>query len=127
MAESTRKPVPSKKQMRSNWSGAMARANGGAREDKAVDKMVSSPAQPPTDQERGTTDRQLKTRHYNRAGSGPGLANPREAAEKARPIVVKKSSGADVKTYQKHVLFAIVTAFVLQLIANGKSLPQVGK
>ena len=30
---------------------------------------------------------------------------------------------AQAKTYQKHVLFALVTAFLIQLVASGKSLP----
>src|ERR1035437_8333001 len=30
------------------------------------------------------------------------------------------------KVYQKHVLFALVSAFLIQIIANGKSLPKAG-
>jgi hypothetical protein len=42
------------------------------------------------------------------------------------PMKVQQAN-KNAKPYQRHVLFALVSAFVIQLIANGKSLPVKGK
>jgi hypothetical protein len=92
--------------LRAKRKEAMARADGGVREDAAVEKTVA-PATPPT-----------------------VLTKETEAPKPLKPLTtgpnrVQKQPGSN-KVYTKHVVFALVSAIVIQLVALNKSLPTKG-
>ncbi len=48
---------------------------------------------------------------------------PTPARSAPQQISIPKPKVGQAKTYQKHVLFAVVSAFIIQLVANGVTLP----
>jgi len=104
---------------------AMGRATGGVREDAAVEKAVASspaPATPTTNDDKYMDNGQsvqdaVHTTHRNRPPKQPGTIS--SATSKTQP----KQPGSN-KVYTKHVVFALVSAIVIQLVALNKSLPK---
>ena len=115
----------SKSQMRQNWSAAMARANGGEREDAAVDKIVAS-STTSEDEAKPTEDTTASPATTTTPAAKPPVQPVKPVAKPNFATQWGKSLGpkAQAKTYQKHVLFALVTAFLIQFVAAGKSLPK---
>jgi hypothetical protein len=108
--------------LRAARKAAMGRVDGGAKEDAAVSKAVAS-SPPPKDVERMNDGRSVQdavhTEHHNRPPKPvKQLVPANTASQKAQP-------GSN-KVYTKHVVFALVSAVVIQLIALNKSLPTKG-
>jgi hypothetical protein len=92
------------------------------REDAAVENTVAPSA--PTTTPTPTTKETATT--VARANSRENATTPKGSNF---PKTWTKSLGPkpQAKVYQKHVLFALASAFIIQLVANGKSLPIKGK
>jgi hypothetical protein len=102
----------------------MGRAQGGATEDAAVEKTVASSAPAKSNDGNFMANGQsvndaLYTRHRNRA---PKPVRPLTNG----PNKPQQKQPGQNKVYTKHVLFALVSAIVIQLIALNKSLPTKG-
>jgi len=63
----------------------------------------------------------------NKPAASP--ANIQSSANTTRQQVVGRPAamGKEHITYQRHVLFALTTAFLIKLVANGVKLPTIGK
>jgi hypothetical protein len=92
--------------LRAARKAAMGRAQGGEKEDAAVEKTVA-PSAPPT----------VLTKEVDAPKSVKPLTKG--------PNRQQKQPGQN-KVYTKHVLFALVSAIVIQLVALNKSLPTKG-
>jgi|ERR1035437_12974 hypothetical protein len=101
------------------------------REDAAVEKMVapkpaatSTPAattetKPTEPVKIETTEQSERIKTHQSATTSPGSNFAKTWGKSMGPK-------PQAKVYQKHVLFALVSAFLVQIIANGKSLPKAG-
>jgi hypothetical protein len=109
--------------LRAKRKEAMSRAAGGAREDAAVEKTVA-PATPPSaqdDKEYMSNGQSVQDAMYTRHHNSP--IKPVKQLVPAKPN--QKQPGSN-KVYTKHVVFALVSAIVIQLVALNKSLPTKG-
>ena len=104
---------PKKAQLRKNWASAMARTNGGSREDTAVQKVVDPPA---------TQAEPQKATETTEVDKPAPKGKPARLVQNNNMQPLQKAN-KDAKTYQKHVLFALVSAFLIKLVAGGKILP----
>ena len=98
------------------------------REDAAVEKMVapkpavqSTPAattetKPTEPIKVETTEKSERIKSHQSATTPPGSNFAKTWGKSMGPK-------PQAKVYQKHVLFALVSAFLIQIIAQGKSLP----
>jgi hypothetical protein len=86
--------------LRAQRQEAMKRSAGGAREDAAIKKAVDSPAPASEDKQESTPQPQRRPMGRTKI-----------------PI----SGGGQHAVYQRHVLFAIVTAFLIKLASAGKT------
>ena len=112
--------------MKERIQQAKARSTSGG-EDAAAAKVVAppTPTKKPTAPTKELSGSDLAPNHASQSYWNKNKPKPDEPG---RPIVVKKqSSGTDSKTYQKHVLFALVLAFCIQLLDAVKALPQFVK
>jgi hypothetical protein len=112
--------------LRAARKSAMSRANGGTTEDAAVEKTVAPSAPAKSNDGNFMANGQsvndaLYTRHRNRA---PKSAPPVKPITKG-PNRQQKQPGQN-KVYTKHVVFALVSAIVIQIVALNKSLPTKG-
>lgn len=104
---------------------AMDRAMGGSGEDSAISRIVNPPTPPKQEQEQPPqetvqatkppelTDEQLRTVHHNR----PARTQPTPLARS----INKRQQVVDVGVMQRHVLFALVSAFLIKLASAGKT------
>jgi len=108
--------------LRAARKAAMSRANGGATEDAAVAKTVASSDPPKADDKEYMANGQsvqdaMYTRHHN---------TPIKPVKQLVPIKPNQKQPGSNKVYTKHVVFALVSAIVIQLVALNKSLPIKG-
>lgn len=98
------------------------------REDAAVEKIVAPKPEPastpaattepkPTKVETTASSERIKAREHSTTPPGSNFAKTWGKSMGPKP---------QAKVYQKHVLFALVSAFLIQIIAQGKSLPVKG-
>ena len=71
----------------------------------------------PTKVETTANSERIKAREHSTTPPGSNFAKTWGKSLGPKP---------QAKVYQKHVLFALVSAFLIQIIANGKSLPKAG-
>lgn len=101
------------------------------REDAAIEKVVTPKPEPaatpaattptkptePVKVETTANSERLKAREHSTTPPGSNFGKSWGKSLGPKP---------QAKLYQKHVLFALVSAFLIQLIANGKTLPVKG-
>lgn len=122
--------VAQKRQRKLHEAVVAARARRESpREDAAIEKVVtpkpettSTPAattEPtkPTQVETTANSERIKSREHATTPSGSNFGRTWAKSLGPKP---------QAKQYQKHVLFALVSAFILQLVAAGKALPKKG-
>jgi len=109
--------------LRAERKAALARSDGGAREDAATKAVVSPPV--PTTKGGPSNDNDMRTRHYTAKNPSASVVSNRPKPT-LKPVVnrqAQQGARGSNKVYQRHVLFALVTAFLIQVVAAGKSLP----
>jgi hypothetical protein len=66
----------------------------------------------------------LRTVHATEKRPGSGIAKEPPATPTPKPMRKPQSTQGQARTYQKHVLFAIVSAFLIKLVSGGKFVPK---
>ena len=86
----------------------------------AAAKATSGEQEKPIDTSPATENeaRQLRTRHLT--PKHPGEAVVRNQPMQRQPLRHNPNQRGQAKVYQKHVLFAIVSAFIIRVVAVGK-------
>ena len=124
--------VAQKRQRKLHEAVVAARARRESpREDAAIEKVVTPKPEPtatpaatteqtktePTKIE--TTEQSERTKTHQSASTPPGSNFTKTWGKSLGPK-------PQAKLYQKHVLFALVSAFLINLVAQGKALPKKG-
>jgi hypothetical protein len=99
-------------------------------EDKALEKVVSPPAESQPQESDPIVTGVAENRKRQQATAMKDAAEPtkpvaRQVTKKPTKRIVPNSGrqphmGGERYTYQRHVLFAIVSAFLVRLVAGGK-------
>jgi hypothetical protein len=117
------------RKLRENIVAARARKES-PREDAAIERVVTPKPEPtatpaattePTKEpvKVETTEQSERTKTHQSASTPSGSNFTKTWGKSLGPK-------PQAKLYQKHVLFALVSAFLINLIANGKALPTKG-
>ena len=121
--------VAQKRQRKLHEAVVAARARRESpREDAAIEKVVTPKPEPtatpaattttePTKVETTANSERIKSREHATTPSGSNFGKTWGKSLGPKP---------QAKLYQKHVLFALVSAFLINLIAQGKALPKKG-
>lgn len=121
--------VAQKRQRKLHEAVVAARARRESpREDAAIEKVVTPKPEPtatpaattttePTKVETTANSERIKSREHATTPAGSNFGKTWGKSLGPKP---------QAKLYQKHVLFALVSAFLINLIAQGKALPKKG-